>query len=206
MNLAATLFPRRAVLVLGLLLSGCYGGNETAPQQFTPLSYSYLPSLKLNVARIDIVNRWAPAGTARHVEYLSPIPPVSALTQLARDRLSAGGSAGRAEFIVQDASIVQGTQTFNGSIAAQLVLLDDSGGTHGSVVARVQAVRPITDAGDSSATRADLYALTRSMMDSMNVELEYQIRHSLSGDLQATNPIAPAPPAVETQDLSAPHR
>jgi hypothetical protein len=41
-------------------------------------------------------------------------------------------------------------------------------------------------------------------MDSMNVELEYQIDRSLTGSLQPTTPIAPAPPPVQTQDLSAP--
>jgi hypothetical protein len=196
-------WARRAVLALGLLLSGCYG-NPAPPPQFAPLDYSYLPTLKLDVARIDIDANWVPRGSARHVEYLSPTTPLAALRQMAQDRLFPGGSSGEAKFVIDDASIIQGEQNFTGDMAVHLDLLADDGTQLGTADARVQAIRPITDADDPDAVRSDLYALTRTLMDQMNVELEYRIRRSLSRYLQATSPTAPLPGAVDTQDLSAP--
>jgi hypothetical protein len=51
--------------------------------------------------------------------------------------------------------------------------------------------------------RALLYDLVSATMKDMNVEFEYQVRHSLPDWLQSTAPAAPAPPPVEQQNLPA---
>ena len=51
---------RRSALMLPLALAAC--GGEDDNQTYAPLSWDYLPPLKLNVASIAIEQRFANAG------------------------------------------------------------------------------------------------------------------------------------------------
>ena len=198
--------PRRAAaclgaVALGLLLAGC-GGKSEAPK-LEPLRYDYLTKIKLNVARIDIDDSWTPRGADRHVEFLAPTPPLDALRHMDEDRLVPGGTSGRALFTVDDASIVQLRDTYRANFAVHLDILNDDGDRLRGIEAHATGAHPVTG-DDSNAVRTDLYQLTRSVMDDMNVDFEYQIRNTLRSDLQTTSPTAPAPGAVDTEDLDAP--
>jgi hypothetical protein len=194
---------RLTILLLGLLLTGCGGGT---PREFLPLTYDYLTKIRLDVADIEIQNAYAPRGPG-HKEGLAPVRPADALGQMARDRLLAGGNAGRAVFNIDDASIVQTGNMYNASFAVHLDLYagDSGGAPRATVTARVHGARPVSD-DDTDSVRADLYELTRKMMADMNVELEYQARKGLSGELQSTSPTAPKPDNVQTEDLGAPEK
>jgi hypothetical protein len=192
---------RRAAFILPLLLAAC---AATPPKVFEPLDYSYLTKLKLDVGNIEIDDSWVPRGGGRHVEYLAPTRPIVALRRMAEQRLVPGGTAGRAVFTIDDASIFQGPSRYEGSLAVHLEVFDAQGNSKGSIYARVRATRSITDEGDPEAVREDLYVLTRKMMDDMNVEFEYQLRKGLNSVLQTTDTTAPPPPPVQQQDLSAP--
>ena len=163
---------------------------------FPPLRYDYLTPLRLNVAAIQIENRFiqAPGGPAS----LSPISPVLALEQMAQDRLRADGSSGRAVFVVDDASIVLVPGGLSGSMAVHLDVLTADGRRAGFAEARASQIYT----GPTSDIRAVTYDLVKNMMDSMNVEFEYQVRRSLGDWLQVTE-TAPLPPAVQQQDLGA---
>jgi hypothetical protein len=191
---------RYAVVALALLLAGCGGGE--APH-YDPLRYDYLTKLKLNVGRVDIDDTWTPRGGDRHVEFLAPTPPLDALRHMAEDRLVPGGTAGSAQFTILDASIVRRGGSYRASLAVRLDILDDKGERQRGIEAHGADTHPVSD-DDAESVRADLYALTRKAMDDMNVDFEFQIRHTLGSDLQTTSPTAPAPPSVDTQDLDAP--
>lgn len=47
------------VMMIAVAVSGC-DSEIPAPQQFPPLSYSYLLPLRLNVANIEIDDSWTP--------------------------------------------------------------------------------------------------------------------------------------------------
>ncbi len=197
---------RRRLLPAGLclLLSACGGGG--APVHFDPLTYDYLRPLRLDVANVEIDDRWHPPADPRHVESLAPVPPLAALRRMARDRLIPAGNTGVAHFIIQDASITQGEDQYQGSFAVRLTLTGPDGASRGTAEARVVGTHAITD-DDLDDVRSDLYDLTRQLMNSMNVELEFQIGHGLRNALVSgppTTPTAPPPPPVEQQDLGAP--
>ena len=97
------MLTRRASLLLPLAVAAC---AETPPaRDYPPLSYSYLPPLRLNVASIDVEQRFVPTGAAPDVSPVDPVRPVDALRAMAEDRLKAFGSAGRATLVINDASL-----------------------------------------------------------------------------------------------------
>lgn len=186
---------RRVVpLVLALALSAC-GGGEQPQAVFAPLGYDYLRPLRLDVATLDVENHSATRGD--DVAALAPVPPAQALTQMAHDRIFPGGSAGRAVFVIQDASIRRHGDTLAGSLAVRLDIVAANGQPTAFAEARV-ARSSTTDEGD---LRTRLYALTKQMMDDMNVEFEFQSRRALKASLQ---PDGDVPAAVSVQPLSGP--
>lgn len=182
---------RRSLLLLPLLVAGC-GGEESVPDGFfEPLRYNYLPPIQLNVATVDIVQRFIPAGVPPDVTSKDPAPPIEALKAMANDRLQAFGTANRAEFSIIDATLTQVGDNVHGVMAVSLAILDNDGAQRGYATARVQR----DHIGDISNIRQTLYDMTKTMMDDMNVEFEYQIRHNLKDWL--TSPTAPDTPVQQ---------
>jgi hypothetical protein len=200
----ATRISRRAALtapLLAITLAGCAG--TPVPTSYDKLSWDYLPRIRLNVASVTVDDSWTPRAGTREVGFLAPTPPVDALRRMAEDRLVAGGNSGRANFVVEDASIVQTRDAYAGSFAVRLDVTTSDGARSGFAEARVSRTRTIRDTSEAG-TRAELYELVKQMMTDMNVEFEYQIRHSLRDYLQTTAPGAPEAGAVDTEQLSAP--
>lgn len=195
--------PRCAAALLlcaGVVLAGCGGGEEaplTSPPgtAFEPAAYDYLTPIRLNVASVSIQQEFKPQ--TGDLGALAPIPPLTALRQMAQDRLGAFGAQGRAVFVILDASLRRDGDDYIGSFAVALSLLNGEAriGYAEAAVTRRRTISPITPRD------AALYALTKDLMDQMNVEFEYQVRHSLRDFLVA----APsAEPAVEHQPLAPP--
>jgi hypothetical protein len=187
---------RRYMLLLPLLLSAC--GAEPEPV-YDPLRYNYLPPLQLNVAGIQVEQRFIPAGVPPDVTNQDPVPPIDALKAMANDRLQAFGTANKAVFAILDASLTRQNDTVVGSFAVSLTILDDSGTQTGFAEARVQSRHSLR----ISELRPVLYDMTKSMMDDMNIEFEYQIRRNLKAWL--TNGAAPDMP-VEQAPLEQPQQ
>jgi hypothetical protein len=163
---------RRTPLLLPWLLAAC-GGAE--PHDFQPLRYTYLEPLRLNVAAIKIEQRFVPSGASPDVSQYDPAPPVQALRNMAQDRLQAFGSSGQAVFIIQDASLTRRGDTISANMAVRLDIYTT--GTTRAAYAEARVSRENT--GDIDDMPATLYDMTKQMMDAMNVEFEYQVRHSL---------------------------
>ena len=191
--------PRRFVLALTLALAGCgTGGPQIA--NYPPLRYNYLPVLKLNVASISIQDEFQPGGDAEHLESLSPETPEAALRQMAEDRLGAYGSSGKAVFVIEDASLVRNGSDLEGNLAVRLDVYSADDTRAGFAEARVSQTEP-APSGSGVRLRGALYDLTRHMMDSMNVEFEYQLRRTLN-DWLVHGSAAPTP--IQSQPLPAP--
>ncbi len=196
---------RRGMLACSgaLLLAACGEEPVPEPEVFPPLTYGYLTKLRLNVAHIDIDDTWTPSlGAGEHVESLSPVQPLTALGQMARDRLVASGTSGDARFIIEDASIIAGPGRLDGALAVRLEVTGPEGRT-AEAEARVARSRP-GGPGDPDGGRGAAYQLTKNMMDDLNVELEYQVRKHLRDFLLSTSSSEPPPGPVQTQDLPPP--
>ncbi len=189
---SSTRLSRRVALLLPLLGTAC--GGDTPLRAMPPLHYDYLTPLRLNVATVDAGEAPPPSP----IEAQSPAPAGMALRQMALDRLAAGGSSGRAVFVIDRAQISQSSGGLNGTLAVHLDILTTDGTRVGFAEARVS--RSATSRGD---LREALYDLTRQMMDDMNVEFEFELRRSLHDWLQDAT-VEPAPAPVEQQELPTP--
>jgi len=204
--------PRRALL-LPLFLAACgrweYADRRAAPRPLPPLRYEHLTKLRLNVAAVDVEERFF-AGGPGDVSTIAPVPPIVAVQQMARDRLLAMGRTGRAALIVKQASLVQAHGGYDGHIDVELAISDTDGKRLAYAEARVARRQT---GGDEM--RATLYEMTDQMMDALNVELEFQIRRNLRDWLlpetapgsQGEPPQGEASPsAVQREELSPPSR
>jgi hypothetical protein len=192
--IAAAAMTRRHALLLPLVLTACFGGEEPV---FTPLRYDYLPPLQLNVATIEVEQRFIPSGVRPDISAEDPEPPVEALRAMGTDRLKAFGLTGRAVFAILDATMTKRGDNIQGSMGVSLTIYAADGSQGGFAEAHVEHSR----SGDIDNLRKVLYDITKAMMDSMNVEFEFQVRHNLHAWL--TTPTAPGAP-VEQAPLNQP--
>jgi hypothetical protein len=186
------MLTRRTSLLLPLLLGGCGGGEE---RSYPPLRYDYLTPLGLNVATIRIEQRFVASGVAPDVSQYDPAPPLRVLRAMAEDRLQALGSAGQAAFIIQDASLVRHGDTLSGNLSVELGIYTAPNTRAGYAQASVSG----RFTGDLDDLPARLYDMTKSMMDRMNVEFEYQVRRALAPWLLSAGA---TPAAVQQQPLT----
>jgi hypothetical protein len=168
------MLTRRTSLLLPLLLAACGGQKQ---RDFTPLHYNYLLPFRLNVAEIRIEQRFMPSGVPPDVSQLDPMPPVDALRNMATDRLQALGSSGTAVFSILDANLVRKDDTLTGNFMVELDIYTAPDERAGYATASVTGTYSV----DSDDLRGTLYDVTRTLMDRMNVEFEYQVKRTLSG-------------------------
>jgi hypothetical protein len=187
----ASRLTRRASLMLPFLLAACGGGRR---RDFPPLRYNFLPPIRLNVASLDIQQRFYSSGTAPDITQLDPIHPVEALRAMAEDRLQALGATGQAVFAITNASLIRQDDVITCALAVVLEIYQTPGIRSGfaqAVVSR-QHTGPVDD------LRGTLYDITKATMDAMNVEFEYQVRGNLQPWVLSTDAM-PAP--VQQQPL-----
>ena len=90
-------------LCLSLALWSC---ESPLPKVSYPeLRFNRLPTINLDVARIEIVEQFRSPLQPPHVEHELPLAPATAMVNWARDRLRAVGKSGVAKFIIIDASV-----------------------------------------------------------------------------------------------------
>jgi hypothetical protein len=187
----------------GVLPAGCAAPEPPSPPP-GPISFSYLLPLPLDVAALAISEEDPPPVPGDIGATLSP-RPAEAVRIMARDRLSAVGSAGRAVFAVTRASLARGGGGLACALACRLeVVGPEESGRRGFAEAEARAA--VTGAEAARPFAAD--RLLRRTMEGLNVEFEFQLRRTLREWLVATAPgesrgslTAPPPAEVTREDL-----
>lgn len=166
------------LLFVPLALSACSSGPPV-PTTFARLDYSYLPPITLKVANVEIRNDYRPGPDAEQVIAQAPEAPADVLERMAHERLVANGSPGSAVFVIRQASLHQIGDTLVGNMTVDLNVRTSNGQRVGYAEASVSRSETAPSNETSARMRAALYDLTRQMMNSMNVELQYQIQKTL---------------------------
>lgn len=183
---------RRAAMLLPLLIAACGRKERT---DFPPLRYNYLPPIQLNVAGINIEQRYYPSGMRPDVTALAPVHPVEALRAMAEDRLQAVGSVGQAVFAITNATLTREDDNLTCALGVELEIYQTPGIRSGFA----RAVASRQHSGDIDDLRAALYDLVDATMKAMNVEFEYQVSHNLRPWLGSATPTP-----VQQQPLPGP--
>jgi len=200
-----------AALAAALALAGC-GGSPPPPQRFPVLDYSYLPPIVLKVANLTVVNNYVPAPDAATLTGEDPEPPAVAALTMLNHRIVASGTPGSATVTLQNAAITETGNTLNGAMTVDISVTSPDGRSTGFAEASVTASDPAPDPdADPDTVRAALYAMTKQLMDAVNVQLQYQIQHNMSAWLAGAPGAAllgagaaPAPGAIQAVPLTAP--
>lgn len=205
---------RRSALTLALPALGAACGDRTpeTPAPFGlgsgPPSYSHLTPIRLDVAGIDIAP--TPVGVATLVVPPAPIEPAQAMQTMARDRLFAGGTSGRARFAILTATLTRQRQSDGGLFSSPTERLNvlmrcrveilGGEGEPPQGFAQAETNRSSVMPAASMAERtASAERIVRQAMADLNIELEYQIRRNLRRWL-VTGPAATRP-AVDAEEL-----
>ena len=187
---------RRAALSLPLglpfALASCGGDESPSPRRgnFPPLRYGYLPPINLNVQRVEMAEDFVPSSGNGEIANTSPVNPAETLFAMARDRLRPVAPGGTATFRIITASIIRRGNTLDGVLTVRLDVRNAEGDNSGFAEARVTAAKT----GAITDQQAAAYDMLKSMMDDMNVELEFQLRNKLRAWLVEPPTDAPSQP------------
>lgn len=180
---------RRAVLFLPLFAAAC-GEDEPvrgpSRREFPLLRYDYLPPIPLNVQRIEMAEGFVRLAGE---EELTDSTAAETIFSMARDRLKPMTANGTGMFRILTASVSRRRDILTGVLAVRLELRNDDDSNSGFAEANVTA----TKTGSTSNRRAAAYDMLKTLMDELNVELEFQIRSKLRGWI--FEPPVPTPPS-----------
>jgi hypothetical protein len=188
------LFARVLPLLLFAALNGCSSSPPPPPPVFAPLDYSYLPPIRLNISNITIQNDYVPDPSAATLIGQDPEAPANALMDMLPHRLVADGTPGNGTVTIENASIEPVGDNYVGVMTVRLDVVSADGLKTGYTEASV-SVTNTAPGSDASAddVKTALYNMTKQLMDSMNVQLQYQIQRNMGSWISyGTNAAVPA--------------
>ena len=136
----------------------------------------------LKVADLNVVDNYVPSPDTVALLAQDPAPPAETLLAMLRHRVVASGAPGTGTVTIQNASVHQVDGTLTGAMTVDVSVSSPDGRSTGYAEATVSASRSAPDQDDGAGgMQAALYGLTKQLMENMNVQLQYQMQHNLSG-------------------------
>lgn len=179
-----------AVFAVAVFLAGC--ANEVQRPGFPQISFAHLQPISLNVARIDVENRYVSPATRPNVEHEFPVSPAAAASNWGRDRLRAVGNSGTARVIVRRASVVEvplkrssglkgaftrdQSERYDAIIDMVVEVRDAQGNVRVTAESTAKRSRSVSENISLNEREKVWFSMTESMMADLNTALENQIR------------------------------
>lgn len=186
---------RRALLLCAGagLLAGCTV-PETTPR-FPDLTFTNRTPLNLEVARLDVVDAYQPPMAPPNVEHLAPVAPNAVAERWAHDVLKAVGTAGRAQFVVLEGSLVETplprtsgltgmvttdqSERYDATVAGRLELFDAADRPLGQAQARVSGYQTVAEDATLNDRQRVWYALVETTVREFADAMEIAVRRDL---------------------------
>lgn len=180
------------------LIGGCLA--EAPIQRLPKITFSHLQAFRVDVAKIEVENRFRAPITAPHIEHLLPTSPTKAMEQWFKDRFQPVGTSGALRLVIEDARAIekplhldksfkgqftkQQSQLYEMTTQASLHIIDVDGNILDT--AKAKAERSITTREDISLNdRHKLWLETVSaLMNDFNESIEPYIQSYLKNWLR----------------------
>lgn len=172
------------------LLAGC--ATDVERPGFPKISFAHLQPISLNVARIEVENRYVSPATRPNVEHEFPVSPAATASNWGRDRLRAVGSAGVARVIVRRASVVEvplkrttgvkgaftrdQSERYDAVIDMMIELRDANGNVRATAESTAKRWRSVSENISLNDREKVWFEMTEAMMADLNTALENQVR------------------------------
>ena len=179
-----------SLIAVVFLLVGC--ATEAQKPGFSQISFAHLQPISLNVARIEMENRYFSPATRPNVEHEFPVSPAALASNWGRDRLRAVGASGVARVIVRRASVVEvplkrttgvtgaftrdQSERYEAVIDMMVELRDATGNVRVTVESTAKRSRSVSENISLNDREKIWFEMTESMMTDLNTALENQVR------------------------------
>lgn len=179
-----------AVFAAAVMFAGC--AAEVKRPGFPQISFAHLQPINLNVARVEVENRYVSPATRPNVEHEFPVSPAAAASNWARDRLRAVGRTGTARVIVRRASVIEvplkrstglkgaftrdQSERYDAIIDMVVELRDAQGNVRVTVESTAKRSRSVSENISVNEREKVWFSMTETMMSDLNTALEKQIR------------------------------
>ncbi|HAA93831.1 MAG TPA: hypothetical protein DCS82_12410 [Rhodospirillaceae bacterium] len=189
----STRFLRHFLLCICVSLAACETLPETASPE--PITFTSLPPISLDVARIEIQRVYRPPLKLPNVEHEMPVTLLDTADRWAKERLRAVGRYGTARVTIDRASVIETKLKKTGGIrgafttdqaerydATLVIAIEAWGGTgKGSAVARTTVKSTRTVAEDASLADRERvwHDMVATVLAEMNTAFEARIRRHL---------------------------
>jgi hypothetical protein len=183
-----------AIVLCAGLLAAC--AQTPPPAPLPDLTFSHLDTIDLNVASIEIVENYVPPLRGPNIEHLFPQPPSQAARRLAEDRFRALGTEGRAQFVIDTASVVETTlpvekglrgavtvdqaRRYDATLTVTVEIRNDRGFRQAFATATAERSQTVPEDLTLNERRAIQHRLVEVLMNDLNTALEAKIAEFLS--------------------------
>jgi hypothetical protein len=185
---------RLVPLFAAVVLVAC---QTPAPQplQLPQLTFGHLPAYNLDIASIEVENRYQAPLASPNIDHLMPVTPAAAAERWARDRLRAVGSTGRAVFVIKDGRVTETvlpktpgltgfftkeqTGRYDAVIDVEIEIRGERGYRDAVVSGRAQRSQTVREDASPNDRQRVMYELTEKLMADLNATLEASIRQNL---------------------------
>ena len=187
----------RAFVTISLaigLLAAC--AQAPPPDPLPEMTFAQLGKIKLNVASVQIVESYIPPLRGPNIEQLFPVSPSQAARRWSEDRLTALGTEGQAQFVIDTASVVEtvlpiekglrGAVTvdqalrYDATLVVTLEIRNDRGFRLAFATARAERSLTVSEDLTLNERNAIQFRLVEDLMTDLNRALETKVAEFLS--------------------------
>jgi hypothetical protein len=177
------------------LATGMPDASLAQDRKFAEMTFQHLPSLPLDVSRVEVVREYVAPGAKPNVDHLFPVPPADAVARWAQDRLKPVGRFRLARVIVKDASVTEvplqkpggikswftteQAERFDATLEVVVEIRSDVG-RDAFAAARVKRSQTIEEGASPNQRKELWYTMTERMMGELDKELERSMRQYLA--------------------------
>ncbi|MEX2453822.1 MAG: hypothetical protein WD470_03910 [Rhodospirillaceae bacterium] len=190
----------RILRLLGCLAAGAMilTACETTVQKpvYPQISFAHLPKIPIDVARVEVENRYVPPAMHPNVEHLFPVSPSASALNWGRDRLKPEGMDGVARVILRRASVVEvplkrtagvrsvfttdQAERYDATMEMAVELRDENGNVRATIESTAKRSRSVPENVSLNDRDKIWFEMTEALMADLNQSLEGQLRQHMS--------------------------